>query len=292
MDLSRKQYFTGLLFVLPALAIFLLFFYVPILQSFYYSTTRWDGMGKPEYIGLDNFRYLWEDPRMKNGLLNSLKMVVFGIVVQNPLALTVAVLLNRKFRTKAWIRTSFYLPVVISLVVASVVWGQLLQYEGFINQLLSQIGLGAIAEDWLGTMRTAFPTIIALSQWQAIGYCAVIYLAGLQAIPADMYEAAEMEGAEGFKLFRYVTFPLLMPSVSIVMFLTVVGGLKLFELPYILTNGGPGTSSYTLFMAIYSSAFREGNYGYAIAGSVVLTAMIIIVSTIQLRITRRREVEL
>lgn len=292
MALNRRRIWMGIVFLLPALAIFLTFFYYPFLQSAYYSFTRWNGIGKADYIGWDNYRNLFKDPHMTDGLWNSLKMAVFGIVVQNPIALLVAVLLNRQFRTRAFIRTAIYFPVIVSLVVASVVWGQLLQYDGFINAVLGKMGLESITQDWLGTLKTSFPAIILLSQWQAIGYCAIIYLAGLQSIPQDMYEAAEIEGARGFSLFRRITLPMLMPAVTIVLFLTVVGALKLFDLPYILTNGGPGTSSYTLFLAVYNAAFRDNNFGYATAGGILLSVFIIIVSAVQLSITRKREVEL
>jgi raffinose/stachyose/melibiose transport system permease protein len=292
MNLKRKQVMAASLFLVPAAAIFILFFYVPFMQSIYYSFTDWSGIGKPKFIGWDNYRHVWKDPHMTEGLKNSLKMAVFGLLVQNSLALLVAIFLNRQFRTGSFIRTAFYLPVIISLVVASVVWGQMLQYDGFINAVLNQIGLEAITKDWLGNIRTSFPAIILLTQWQAIGYCAIIYLAGLQAIPKDMYEAAEIEGARGWSLFRYITLPMLMPAVSIVLFLTVVGSLKLFDLPYILTNGGPGTSSYTLFLAVYNAAFKDNNFGYATAGGIVLAIFIVIVSIVQLTVTRRKEVEL
>ena len=291
MDLERKYYWVGVLFLLPALTIFLLFFYYPFLQSVYYSFTRWDGISQPVYVGWKNFVDIINDTRMTNGLLNSLKMAVFGIVVQNPLALVVAVLINQKFRTRAFIRTSFYFPVIVSLVVASIVWGQLLRYDGFLNEIINRLGFASWTKDWLGTMETSFPTIILLSQWQAIGFCAIIYLAGLQSIPKEVYEAAEIEGAKNWSLFRYVTLPMLMPTVTIVMFLTIVGALKLFDLPYILTNGGPGTSSYTMFLAVYNAAFRESNFGYATAGGLVLSIIVIVASYVQLSVTRKREVE-
>ncbi|SDX63233.1 carbohydrate ABC transporter permease [Paenibacillus sp. CF384] len=292
MSLNRKQYWIACLFLVPALAIFGMFFYYPFLQSIYYSFTEWNGIKAPRYIGIDNYKYLFQDVQMLDGMKNTLKMVLFGLVVQNPLALLLALLLNRKFRTRGFLRTSFYLPVIISLVVTSVVWGELLKYDGFINGILEPIIGEANVQDWLGTVYTSFPTIILLTQWQAIGYCALIYLAGLQAIPTDIYEAADIEGAKGFALFRMVTFPMLMPSVTIVLFLTIVGALRLFDLPFLLTNGGPGSSSYTLFLAVYNSAFKNQSYGYATAAGIVLAVFIIIVTIVQLSITRRREVEL
>lgn len=292
MSLSRKQYWIACLFLLPALAIFGMFFYFPFLQSIYYSFTEWNGIKAPRFIGFDNYKYLFQDAQMLDGMKNTLKMVVFGLIVQNPLALLLALLLNRKFRTRGFLRTSFYLPVIISLVVTSIVWGELLKYDGFVNGLLEPIIGEAHVQDWLGTVSTSFPTIMLLTQWQGIGYCALIYLAGLQSIPTDVYEAADIEGAKGFALFRHVTFPMLMSSVTIVLFLTIVGALRLFDLPFLLTNGGPGSSSYTLFLAVYNSAFKNQSYGYATAGGIVLALFIIAVTVVQLGITRKREVEL
>jgi raffinose/stachyose/melibiose transport system permease protein len=283
---------SGVLFLLPALLIFGMFFYLPFLQSIYYSFTEWNALKPPRFIGFDNYVNLLKDHRMKDGFFNTMKMVAFGVIVQNTLALFLAVMLNKPFRTKAFLRTSLYLPIVISLVVTSIIWGQLLNYEGLFNGILIRLGLESIIQDWLGTVQTSFPTIILLTQWQGIGYCAIIYLAGLQSIPNDIYEAAEIEGAKGFTLFRTITLPMLMTTVSVVLFLIVVGGLRLFELPYILTNGGPGTSSYTLFLAVYNAAFQNTQYGYATAASIVLAFFIIIVAIVQLRITSKREVEL
>ncbi|PRX74289.1 carbohydrate ABC transporter membrane protein 1 (CUT1 family) [Cohnella sp. SGD-V74] len=277
---------------MPALLIFGMFFYLPFLQSIYYSFTEWNALKPPRFIGFDNYVNLLKDQRMKDGFFNTMKMVAFGVIVQNTLALFLAVMLNKPFRTKAFLRTSLYLPIVISLVVTSIIWGQLLNYEGLFNGILIRLGLESIIQDWLGTVQTSFPTIILLTQWQGIGYCAIIYLAGLQSIPNDIYEAAEIEGAKGFTLFRTITLPMLMTTVSVVLFLIVVGGLRLFELPYILTNGGPGTSSYTLFLAVYNAAFQNTQYGYATAASIVLAFFIIIVAIVQLRITSKREVEL
>jgi raffinose/stachyose/melibiose transport system permease protein len=292
MNLKRKAFVTGLLFILPSLLVYTTFHYIAYVQSLYYAFMKWNAIEPPTFIGLDNFNNFFTDPVMISGLGNTLKMVVFGILIQNPIALVVASQLNKKFRSGTYLRISFYLPIIISLVVASVVWGQLLQYDGFINGVLSAVGMDHLIRDWLGTVQTSFPTIIALTQWQAIGFCAIIYLAGLQAIPKDIYEAAEIEGAKGLKMFIYVTFPMLMPAVTIVLFLTISGALRLFDLPYLLTDGGPGTSSYTLFLAIYKAAFTNLNYGYATAAGLVLGILIVIVSLLQLSITRRREVEM
>ncbi|HZG56186.1 sugar ABC transporter permease [Paenibacillus sp.] len=292
MRMNRGALLAGTLFVLPATLIFTVFVYVPFLSSVYYSFTEWDSIRPPKFIGWANYAYLIEDSKMVQAFRNTLAMAAFGILVQNPLALLLAVLLNRSFRTRAFLRTAFYTPVIVSLVVTSVVWGNILQYDGAFNYVLTQLGLERIVQDWLGTIHTVFPTIILLTQWQALGYCAIIYLAGLQSIPAELYEASTIDGATGFRQFRYITFPLLMPVVTVVIFLTIVGGLKLFELPYVMTNGGPGTASYTITLAIYNSVFKYGTYGYSMAAGIVLMLFIMIVTFVQIQITRRREVEL
>ncbi|WP_391572354.1 carbohydrate ABC transporter permease [Cohnella sp.] len=289
---SAREWWTGFWFILPATALFLAFVYYPFASSLYYSFTEWDSIRPAKFIGLDNYAFLLEDSKMLQAAKNTLWVTLFGIVVQNPLSLLLAVLLNRPFRTKILLRVAFYLPVVVSLVVTSIVWGQILQYDGLLNGLLERMGLQAWERDWLGDTRSVFPTLIALTQWQGLGYCAVIYLAGLQAIPQDLYEAAKMDGAKAVNRFVHVTLPMLMPATTIVVFLTIVGGLKMFDIPYVLTGGGPGSSSYTLTLAIYNAAFRENTYGYAIAGGIVLMIFIMAVTLLQLRIMRRKEVEM
>jgi len=289
---SAREWWTGLWFILPATVIFVAFVYYPFLASVFYSFTEWDSIRPAKFIGWDNYAFLLEDSKMIQAAKNTLMITFFGIFVQNPLSLLLAVLLNRSFRTKIFLRVAFYLPVVVSLVITSIVWSNILQYDGVLNSLLDQLGLQAWGRDWLGDTRSVFPTIIALTQWQGLGYCAVIYLAGLQGIPQELYEAAKMDGAKAWHRFLHVTLPMLMPATTIVVFLTIVGGLKMFDIPYVMTGGGPGSSSYTITLAIYNAAFRENTYGYAIAAGIVLMLFIMIVTLIQLRIMRSKEVEM
>jgi len=292
MKASTREWWTGFWFILPATVLFSAFVFYPFVSSIYYSFTEWDSIRPAKFIGWDNYAFLLEDSKMLQAAKNTILITVFGIVVQNPLSLLLAILLNRSFRTKILLRVAFYLPVVVSLVVTSIVWGHILQYEGLLNGFLERMGLHSWVRDWLGDTRSVFPTIIALTQWQGLGYCAVIYLAGLQTIPQDLYEAAKMDGAKALNRFRHVTLPMLMPATTIVVFMTIVGGLKMFDIPYIMTGGGPGSASYTLTLAIYNAAFRENTYGYAISGGIVLMIFIMIVTLIQLKIMRRKEVEM
>jgi len=292
MHVERRWIWTAALFVFPALLIFCTFTYYPFIRSIYYSFTTWDSIRKPIYIGWDNYKFLFEDRKMVAAAINTFKMALFGLLIQNPLAIWIAVLLNRKFATGYFLRAAIFFPVIISLVVLSVVWSQILSYEGTLNVLLSEVGLAHWVRDWLGDTNTVFFTIILLTQWQGLGYCVIFYLAGLQSIPGELYEAARIDGAGAINRFRKITLPLLMPTITIVTFLIIIGGLKLFDIPYILTSGGPGTSSYTLALAIYNAAFRENNAGYSIAAGVVLMLIIMVITFIQLQVTRRREVEM
>lgn len=292
MSVRQRTYMAGIFFLLPALILFTVFNYYPFILSVFYSFTNWNAISKAKFVGWDNYQTFFSDPRMMVGLKNTVMMTIFGILIQNPIAMGLAVLLNLKLRSSTYLRTAFYLPVVISLVIVSVVWGQILKYGGVVNTILMNIGLEHWVHDWLGTIQTVFPTIILLTQWQAIGFCAIVYLAGLQSIPNDIFESASIEGAKGLALFRYITLPLLMPTVTVVMFLTVVGALRLFDLPFILTNGGPGQASYTVYLAVYKAAFTNSYYGYASAAGLILSVLIVGVTLVQLAITRKREVEM
>ncbi|QGQ94325.1 sugar ABC transporter permease [Paenibacillus psychroresistens] len=292
MKANNKTMLVSVFFVLPSLILYLVFTYIPFISSSYYAFFLWDAVTLPKYIGMRNFVDIFHDQKLLYGLNNTLIMCLVGVLIQNPLSLILGLMLNRNFKSRAFLRAAFYLPVVLALVVISVVWGQILQYDGLFNYLLDKVGLDFLIRDWLGKVQTSFPTIVGLATWQGLGFCALIYLAGLQSIPVDLYEAAAMDGASGWQKLKNITVPLLMPTVSIVTFLILTGSLKLFDLPYIMTNGGPGTSSYTISLAIFNAAFMVGNYGYAIAMGLVFMVLILIVSVIQLKLTGRKEVEL
>lgn len=292
MKLQRQWLVTGTLFIMPALILFCLFTMYPFLKSIYYSFTQWNMVTKPIFTGLENYKYLLRDRKMLSAAENTLAITLFGIFIQNPISIFFAIVLNRKFITGHFLRTAFYFPVIVSLVVVSVIWGQILSFDGTLNVMMRYVGLDSLTKDWLGTVGTVFKMIILLTQWQGIGFCIIIYLAGLQSIPPDLYEAAIIDGAGSFRRLSHITLPLLMPTITIVTFLIIVGGLKLFDIPYVLTSGGPGSASYTVGLAIYNAGFRDNTAGYSIAGGMVLMLIIIVITLVQLGITRSREVEL
>jgi raffinose/stachyose/melibiose transport system permease protein len=282
-----------LLFVIPAFVIFSAVIYYPLVSSFIYSFTDWDMRSTTlNYIGLKNFFYMFGDKLVMAGFRNTFLFAAYSTIFGNSLALILAILLDRNLKTKNYLRSVFYLPCLLSPIVVSAVFSDMLQYKGLFNEVFNKFGLSFLVNDWFGNATTALPMLIALNAWQWVGYGSVIYLAGLQIIPAEFYEAADIDGANRFNTFFKITLPLLMPSITIMTFMSITGGLKLFDIPYVLTNGGPGTATETVATVIYRMAFNQDRFGYATAISVIFFIVIAFFSINQVRFTRKREVQL
>lgn len=292
MNNGKKSLWIELSFIAPALILFLIIVVWPFASSFYYSFTRWDGITEPVFIGLDNFSSLFREPSFMTSLKNTFVFAGAGLLVSNMLSLLIALALNRAGKLQAVLRTVFYLPGVVSFVTMSIVWTLIYHHDGALNQLLHAVGLNSVTREWLGTYESVVPALIVIMVWGGVGFGVIVFLAGLNAIPAELYEAADLDGAGPAAKFRRVTFPLLMPAITIVTFLGLTTTLRLFDLPFIMTNGGPGDASTTMAMIIYKQAFSYSNYGYATAGGVILFVFVGIISFIQLKITTGREVEM
>lgn len=282
-----------LIFVLPCLVLFTVFFTYPTLMSFYYSLLKWDGINESVFIGLDNFKQIFSgaDKTAIVSLINTLKFTVFNLLIQNPLSLFLAVLLVRPLRTRNLLRVIYYIPGVISLVAVSVTFSVIFGYNGVLNSVLSAMGFSGNLVDWLGNYDIVFYTLLGIIVWGGLGNGAIIYIAGLQSIPEELYEAGYMDGINEWKKFWKITLPMLMPSVTIVTFLGLSSTLKIFDMPFIMTGGGPGNQTRTMTMYIYNK-FSENNYGYSTALGLVFLVIILIVTSIQMKLTRGREVEL
>jgi len=293
--ISRKNrnFLMCILFIIPALTVFTAIVYYPLLGSIRYSFTDWTFVGMDfNFIGFSNYLEMFENKLVLAGIKNTLLFALYTTFCGNMLALLLALILDKDLKTKNYLRAVFYIPCLLCTIVISAMFSDILQYNGLLNEIFRKIGLNFLVNDWFSNEKTALPMIIGLNAWQFAGYGSVIYLAGLQTISREYYEAANIDGAKGFKVFRYVTLPLLMPSVTIMTFMSITGGLKYFEIPYVLTNGGPGMATETMCTVIYRLAFNQRRFGLATAVSVVFFIIIAVVSVIQVSYMRKREVSM
>jgi putative chitobiose transport system permease protein len=279
------QQLTPYLFLLPALLILGLTVFWPALQAFYLSFTRYeyDLTQTPQWVGFANFRRLWNDAVFWQTLGNTLLylVVVVPILVVAPLVL--AILVNRKLRGIHWFRAAYYTPVVISMVVAGIAWRWLYAENGLLNQLLRGIFPEGIP--WLTSPRFALFSVMAVTIWKGLGYYMVIYLAGLQSIPDDIYEAAAIDGSDGVCKHWDITVPLMKPYLALVAVISAISATKVFEEVYIMTKGGPRNSSKTIVYYLYEQ-FNNLEFSYACTIGLVLFLIILGLSVLRLSVTK------
>ncbi|SFR20283.1 MULTISPECIES: carbohydrate ABC transporter permease [unclassified Paenibacillus] len=287
-----KKYAMLLAFTAPALIFYAIFLLIPTISGMYYSFTDWNGLN-PNYsfIGLGNFvESLKEDPDFLNSLWFTLKYVLVMIVLQNVLALALAVLIESRTRTKGFFRTIFFMPNMISTIISAFMWTFV--FSSVLPQIAEKTAIAFLGQSWLGDPKVSFFSIIIVSLWNGVGYMMIIYLAALQGVPQSLKEAAIIDGANAFQTLRSVTMPMITHAITICFFLTLNGAFKVYEVVYGLTGGGPGRSTQVITMNIYEEAFSNNfRYGYASAKSVILFAIVLIFTLIQLRVMKKREVE-
>lgn len=287
-----KKYVMLLAFTAPALIFYAIFLLIPTISGMYYSFTDWNGLN-PNYsfIGLGNFvESLKEDPDFLNSLWFTLKYVLVMIVLQNVLALALAVLIESRTRTKGFFRTIFFMPNMISTIISAFMWTFV--FSSVLPQIAEKTAIAFLGQSWLGDPKVSFFSIIIVSLWNGVGYMMIIYLAALQGVPQSLKEAAIIDGANAFQTLRSVTMPMITHAITICFFLTLNGAFKVYEVVYGLTGGGPGRSTQVITMNIYEEAFSNNfRYGYASAKSVILFAIVLIFTLIQSCVMKKREVE-
>lgn len=289
---SKKEKTYGVFATVPALILFLIFTYIPLLMTLGYSVTDWNGFSKNfNFVGLDNFLQVFKDTEVLQTFGNTLYFTVLVVVIGIVLQLMLAIFLLEKLKGRNVLRAIIYAPCIISPVIVSLTWVNFFQYAGIINEVLSKVGLEGLRVDWLGDVNIVKNVLIFINTWQWAGYGMIIFMTGLSSISQDVYEAGMLDGACGFKKFRYITLPLLMPSVTVNVFISITGALRLFDLPFVMTGGGPINASKTISMTIYDNAFLYERFGYSSAIGVIFFLIIAAVTVIQLKITRSREVE-
>jgi raffinose/stachyose/melibiose transport system permease protein len=283
----RRFEFGFLLLAVPALVVYLGFLIGPVLGGFYFSLTQWDGINDPTWIGMDNFTRLAADAKFWSALLHTVVFTVVILIGQVGGGLGLALLLNSANRGVPLMRGAFFAPALMSTAVIALVWGFIYSPTvGLLHGLAESIGLGdTVLGNVLGGQTSALFGVSVVVIWQFAGYLMIIFLAGLKNIPLEVYEAASLDGAVGLKKFRTITWPLLAPSTSIAVLISLAGNLKLFDQVYLMTGGGPAGATETVGTLIYRTAFVNSDYGYSVAQSVVLTLLIAVVVLIQRRFT-------
>jgi raffinose/stachyose/melibiose transport system permease protein len=286
------DFFPALLFLLIPLVLFFIIVYYPQLLNLFYSFTNFDGnpLHSFRFVSLDNYRKFLSDKLMATAFANTFLFSICVTVLGTCTQLGMALVLYKGLKGAKVLRIIYYLPLLFSLVMLSVIWNTIFRFNGLLNIGLHGAGLDGLIRDWLVTRGTAMASIIFVNTWMGFGYGLIIFIAGLNSIPTELLEAATLDGAAGLMKFRHVTLPLIMYSITISLFLGI-GTLNVFELPFIMTNGGPLDSTTTIAFVIYKNAFAYERFGYAAASAVLFTVVVGVLSFVQVRTTRRMEVE-
>ncbi|AWB43252.1 ABC transporter permease [Paenibacillus sp. CAA11] len=292
--MNRRTYLKWahqLIFVGPAALFFILIMIVPFLLGVYYSFTDWDGVsGKVDWIGLNNFRQIFmEDTQFREAFWFTARFTLIGVVLTNVLGFFLAYFLTKPLATRNILRTVFFMPNVIGGLLLGFIW-QFIFIKGF-GALGESTGLGFFKLAWLGTENTAFWGIVIVFVWQTAGYLMVIYISSLSNVPKDLLEAAEIDGASRGQILKSIIIPLVMPAVTVSLFLAISWSFKMYDLNLSLTKGGPYGSTESVAMNIYNEAFARNNYGLGTAKAIIFFLIVAVITSLQVKFTKSREVE-
>ncbi|MCW6003652.1 sugar ABC transporter permease [Micromonospora sp. CPCC 205371] len=277
-------------FAAPAMLLFAFVVLVPSARGVYYAFTDWDGLS-PEFswIGLGNFTTMIDDATARQAIWHTLLIAVAITIIQNGIGLLLALGVNSMIKSRNVLRVLLFAPAVVTPIVTAYLWRNLLGPDGAVNSLLGAVGLASWQQDWLGDPQLALWAVVGVIVWQFAGYSMVIFLAGLQSVPKEIYEAAAIDGTGPVRRFWSIIRPLLAPAFTINLMLSIIGGIKLFDQVFALTGGGPGHATDTISTLIYKEAFTLGEFGYSIALAVVLTIIVAVASTGQYFFLARNE---
>jgi raffinose/stachyose/melibiose transport system permease protein len=289
---DRRKRLEILILAGPAILMFVGFVILPVIMAGYYGFFKWSGFGPPtDFVGLQNYVIIFTDPTFHQALLHNGIIVVLSLVIQGPVAIILALLLNQKIRGRSIIRVLIFVPYVISEVIVGTGWSLMLQTSGAVNGLLENIGLGAFKMNWLSDPKIAIFTLMVIISWKYIGFAVILFLAGLQSIPEELFEAAAIDGASYWQIQRRITLPLLGPTVRIWAFLSIIGALQLFDLVYIIWGQYVASTAGTSTMATYmvANGRDSGNYGYGNAVAVVMFFISLVIALVYQRFVLRRD---
>ncbi|MFI5471850.1 carbohydrate ABC transporter permease [Streptomyces cacaoi] len=288
-----RHWLTAVGFQVPALVLFGALVLLPMLFALYASFFRWGGFGMPDdYIGGDNFTRLFQDPVFLGDLWRCLLLVGLSLVLQLPFALALAVALNQKIRGRAVYRMLFFAPYILSEAITGVLFSMIFAPDdGLADHVLGAIGLDGVGGEWFADPSTVMATLFLVMTWKYFGFHMMLYLAGLQSIPAELTEAALIDGAGPWQRFRNVTLPLLAPTLRISVFLSVIGSIQLFDLVWVVTAGGPDHHSETMAVTMFQYGFKRYQVGYASAISVAMFGISLVFALAYQRFVLRRDLQ-
>jgi ABC-type sugar transport system permease subunit len=278
---------TGLLMILPAAIFFVVFLIYPVANAFWVSLTSWDLVSPARFVGLNNYRLLLDDDDFKASLLITLSYTAGILSIELPLSLFLAMLLDRRIKGRGFYQAVIFTPVVLSMVAVAMIWRAVYAPVGGLYLLFTE-PFGVNNLQWLNSTRLALPALIIVGVWKNVGYYMVVFLAGLQAIPKSFYEAARIDGAGAWRLFRWITLPLLRPYLLFVMVVSIIRTTQSFSAVYALTGGGPADATKVLPYLIYENAFGFNRMGYASAIAVLMFFGLLVLTAVQFRLLRDR----
>lgn len=293
MKVKLRKELPYLLFILPAFIVYTILTVIPLVQTLGLSFTNWDGysMSHLSFTGLKNFRLVFADRSMKTALLNTCFYSIVFPLMTTVFAIPLSLVLNSGMKTKNLQRAVFFFPSVPSAIILGYLWAYILSPtgNGLLNKLLGLFGIHPVM--WLAVPKWAMFSVLLVNLWSVVGWHACIYLAQLQSIPTEYYEAANVDGATAWQKFRYITFPMLASAMTVSVMLLLLNSMKLYDLPFALTSEGPGTSTTLVSQIIIKTGFVEKSYGKATAMSAIFFVFIAVISVIQLKLMKKREVE-
>ncbi|SDE54096.1 raffinose/stachyose/melibiose transport system permease protein [Paenibacillus sp. UNCCL117] len=290
MNKVLRNPYAYLVFVVPALVLYLTFYVVPLFQSLRYSFTSWNGINEPVFNGLENFQKAFDDPKFWIGFWNNLYFVCFSLFIQVPIIIFVGIVVSYVRRMLDFYKVSVFMPSILSTASVGVIWQFIYKPDaGLLNQLLKAVGLSEWAKPWLGDPNTAMTSLLVANAWQWTGFYVVLILAAIFAIPSEVLEAAEIDGAVGFKKAWMITVPLIRPVIIVIMLLSITGAMKALDIVLIMTNGGPFGKSEVMGTYMYKQAYSFGDFGYANAISIIIFLFTAVITLIFNLLTRDKK---
>jgi raffinose/stachyose/melibiose transport system permease protein len=290
-SLYRSMKWGYLLLLMPGLILLITFYIFPLLNGIYLSLTNWDGISRTkEFVGLSNYINIFTDARFLNSLGFTFKYAVISTVLSNIIALSVALALVSKIKFQTFFRGVFFSPAILSLLIIGFIWKRI--FNRFIPYIGELFNIEGLKTNLLANPDTVFWALIIVTVWQATAILIVIYMAGLQTVPQEVYESAEIDGAAGFKKFFSITLPLIIPSITICLILAIKSHLMVYDYIVAMTEGGPGFSTESITLLIFNLGLNNNQFGYGSAASIMLFLLIVVISFIQIYFLRKKEVQL